>query len=248
MLRDSGSGFVLRTWPLREADLIVSLFTLEQGKLRGVARGATRPKSRWGGALGAMTELSIAWQHREGDELVALSDGSIIRSPYRHEQPLEVTWSLAFVAELVDATAQPGDPDETAYRLLRASTDAMLAGAEPVPVARYVQAWLLRLQGVLPDARTCVACGAGLEGEGGTWHWSLHGIACLRCGGDDGIALLEGDLLYLEQVRRVGPGSLVTADPAVLRRVSLLLRHVTRELMGGKELRSERFLSELDRI
>lgn len=247
MIRDSGTGFVLRTWPLREADLIVSVFTLEHGKIRGVARGATRPKSRWAGALGAMTEIRAAWQAREGEELVSLTDGSIVRSPYRHEQPLEVTWSLAFVAELVDATAPAHDADATAYRLLRAAVDAMLAGAPPVLVARYVQAWLLRLHGVLPDADACVACGTSLREDGGTWHWSLHGIACLRCGGADGIALLAEDLAFLDQVRRVGPSAIAPPSPQSLRRVSVLLSRVTRELMGGKELKSERFLAEIER-
>jgi DNA repair protein RecO (recombination protein O) len=248
MIRDSGTGFVLRTWPLREADLIVSLYTLEHGKVRGVARGASRPKSRWGGALGAMTEVRAAWQQREGDELLSLSDGSIVRSPYRLPPDLATTWSLAFIAELVDATAPSHDADETAYRLLRAAVDAMLAGGPPVAIARYVQAWLLRLQGVLPDARECVSCGASMKGEGGTWHWSLHGIACERCGGGDGIALLAEDLAFLEQVRRVAPASIVVPDARVMRRVSLLLSHVTRELMGGRELKSERFLEELDRL
>lgn len=248
MTSESGTGFVLRTWPLRESDLIVSAFTLEHGKIRGIARAALKPKSRWAGALDPMTEVAFEWRQKEGEELVSLSDGSIVRSPYRQERDLATTWSLAFIAELVDATALAGDPEPTAYRLVTASVDAMLSGAAPVLVARYVQAWLLRLHGVLPDARECVTCGASLAAEGGTWHWSLHGVACPRCHSGDGVALLAEDLAFLEHVRRVAPARLEPPDPLVLRRVSMLLRHVTRELMGSKELRSERFLDELDRL
>lgn len=248
MSRDAATGFVLRTWPLREADLIVSILTLEHGKVRGVARGAMRPKSRWAGALGPMTEVRVQWSQREGDELVSLTDGAIVKSPYRHQRDLATTWSLAFIAEMVDATAPAHDADETGYRLLRAAVDAMDAGAPPVPVARYVQAWLLRLHGVLPDARACVSCGAPLAAEGGTFHWSLHGIACLRCHRGEGVSLLPEDLVFLEQIRRAGPGAVGTPDPKVLRRVSLMLRHVTRELMGSRELKSERFLDEIDRL
>jgi DNA repair protein RecO (recombination protein O) len=245
MKRDRSAAFVLRTWPLRESDLIVSMYTRDRGKVRGVARGATRPKSGWSGALAPMTEIQAAWTEKEGEELLGLSDGSIVRSPYVVAVPLEVMWSLAFVAELVDATAPAHDEDVVLYRLLGVAVSAIVGGVHAVAVARYVQAWVLRLHGVMPDARACVQCGASL-GQGGTWHWSLHGIACLRCkAGGDGVSLFPEDLAWLEHVRRNAPETLETPDPAVLRRVSVLLRQVTRELMGGRELKSERFLEEL---
>jgi DNA repair protein RecO (recombination protein O) len=240
------TAFVLRTWPLRESDFVVSVYAKEYGRIRGVARGATKPKGRWAGALDAMTEVSLEWKAREGEELLSLTDGSIVRSPYRAELSLETTWALAFVAELVDLTAPAGDADETLYRLLRAAVDAALAKAPPVGIARYVQAWVLRLHGILPDEAACVACGEALR-EGGTWHWSMHGIACGRCHrGEEGVSVLPEDLAFLEATRRVSPSAIGVVDPAVLRRVGNLLRHVTREALG-RELRSERFLDELDR-
>ena len=119
MIRDAGTGFVLRTYPLRESDLIASVFTEEHGKIRGVARAARSAKSRWLGALDPMTEVTLEWKSREGDELLSLSDCSIVRSPYRTMPNLAVTWTLAFTAELVDVTAPANDADGTLYRLLR---------------------------------------------------------------------------------------------------------------------------------
>ncbi len=249
MRRERGTGFALRTWPLREADLIVSLYTLEHGKVRGVARGAVRPKSRWAGALNPMTEIAVQWNEREGEELVSLSDCAIVRSPYRREADLARSWSLAFIAEIMDATAPAHDADETAYRLLRAAMDAVEADVAAVTVARYVQAWILRLAGVLPDARACVACGAAILRDGGAWHWSLHGIACSRChGGHEGVTLQAADLALLDAWQRQAPTQLPAADPTSLRRLSVLLGQVTRELMGGRQLRSERFLDEALRL
>ena len=249
MNEDAGTGFVLRTWPLRESDLIVSAFTLEHGKIRGVARGATRPKSRWLGALDPMTEVALDWRSREGEELFNLTDCSIVRSPYHVAPSLGVMWTLAFVSELVEVTAPAHDADETAYRLLRSAVDALLAGASHQIVARYVSAWILRIHGVLPDSLACAGCGRSLAEEGGEWHWRLHGVGCAAClaGESGGVSLLPQDLAFLEEIRRKAPGAVAVPDPKVLRRTGVFLRHLLHE-MAGKTLNSERFLEELERM
>ena len=248
MKTGAGTGFVLRTWPLREADLIVSAYTLEHGRIRGVARAATRPRSRWAGALDAMVEVSFEWREKEGEELLSLTDGSIVRSPYRVARDLGTSWTLAAIAELVDVTAPPNDPDETAYRLLRAAVDALLGGTPPLLVARYVESWVLRLHGVLPDMIACVRCERPLT-EGGTWHWSLHGLACPSCLREEvgGVAVMPEDLALLDEMRRRGPASIATPHPRVLRRVTMLLRQLLRELIG-RPLKSEPFLDDLERL
>jgi recombinational DNA repair protein (RecF pathway) len=126
--------------------------------------------------------------------------------------------------------------------------DALLAGAPPRVVGRYAQAWVLRLHGVLPDAAACVSCGADLTRDGGTWHWSVHGIACGRClKPDAGPAVLAEDVAFLESVRRAAPGDVAAPSPHALRRVGVLLSHLLREFLG-RELKSEKFLEEIDRL
>ena len=240
------TGFVLRTWPLRESDLIVSILTQEHGKIRGVARAAKSPKGRWLGALDPLVELSVSWKSREGEELLTLTDCSIVRSPYRQSRDLPILWTLAFIAELVDTTAPAHDPDETTGRLLRSSVDALLAGAHHAVIARYVAAWVLQLHGVLPDPTRCADCGIALV-DGGTWHWRVHGVGCARCvsGEAGGPVLLAEDIAFLGEMRRCGPAAVATPDARVLRRVGTFLRHLVHEL-AGKPLKSERFLDELD--
>ena len=55
MIQRQGEAIVLRAWPFQEADLLVSLFTREQGRVKGVARHALRSRRRFGGALEPMT-------------------------------------------------------------------------------------------------------------------------------------------------------------------------------------------------
>ena len=56
-----GEGIVLRTWPFEEADLLVSLLTREQGRIKGVARHAMRSRRRFGGALEPMTYVRATY-------------------------------------------------------------------------------------------------------------------------------------------------------------------------------------------
>jgi DNA repair protein RecO (recombination protein O) len=65
-------AIVLRTYPLREADLLVTLFTRAEGKVRGVARSAKKSKRRFGGALEPMTYVRAFYDVRERQELARL--------------------------------------------------------------------------------------------------------------------------------------------------------------------------------
>jgi recombinational DNA repair protein (RecF pathway) len=122
--------------------------------------------------------------------------------------------------------------------------DALLERASPPIVARYVEAWTLRLHGVLPELDACVSCGRPLSSEGGAWHWSLHGVACPRCVGKEtgGVTLLPEDLAWLDVLRRRAPAEVPEPDARVMRRAGVFLKQALRDFMGGKELKSARFL------
>ena len=76
-----GEAIVLRTWPFHEADLLVSLFTREFGRVKGVARHAMRSRRRFGGALEPMTHVKATWAERPKQELVRLDAFEIVTSP-----------------------------------------------------------------------------------------------------------------------------------------------------------------------
>ena len=72
MALKESEAIVLRTYPLREADLLVTLFTRAEGKVRGVARSAKKSKRRFGGALEPLTYVRAFYDVRERQELVRL--------------------------------------------------------------------------------------------------------------------------------------------------------------------------------
>ena len=75
-------ALVLRTYPLKEADLVVSFLTRDQGKLRGVAKRARRPKSTFGSGLERLSHVRMAYFQRESHELVNLDSCELIRSQF----------------------------------------------------------------------------------------------------------------------------------------------------------------------
>src|SRR6201991_392988 len=78
-------AIVLRTYPLREADLLVTLFTRADGKIKGVARSAKKSKRRFGGALEPLTLVRAYYDEREGQELSRLDSCDILESPLSSE-------------------------------------------------------------------------------------------------------------------------------------------------------------------
>lgn len=146
----TADALILRTYKLGEADRIVVFLTRDRGKKRGVAQGARRPRSRFGGALEPLTEARVAYFESERRELVSLNYAEPVQSPLRAPNPEALGYSHYF-AELIDAWAADADPDERLFRLGTSVLDALAHGTAVEPLARYFECWLLRLQGVYPD-------------------------------------------------------------------------------------------------
>ena len=157
----TAEALVLRTYKLGEADRIVVFLTRDRGKKRGVAKGARRQRSRFAGALEPLTEVRVAYFESERRELVGLNYAETVRSPLalatsadRAAPVMSGHYLLVeYIAELLDEWAQDSDADDRLYRLGASMLDALTAGAPVEPLARYFEYWLLRLQGVYPEAR-----------------------------------------------------------------------------------------------
>jgi DNA repair protein RecO (recombination protein O) len=160
----TADALVLRTYTLGEADRIVVFLTRDRGKKRGVAKGARRQRSRFVGALEPLTEVKVAYFESERRELVGLNYADTVRSPLAQVGGRSVAGDalgyVGYFAELLDEWAQDADADERLYRLGASMLDALSAGAPVEPLARYFEYWLLRLQGVYPEARGSLSDGA----------------------------------------------------------------------------------------
>ena len=146
-------AFVLRTYPFREADLIVSCLTRDQGKLRGVAKRARRPKSAFGSGLERLSHIRLSYYQRENAELASLSGCELITSVFSLQSDYARSLALDFFAEVSEQLLPPHEANEKFFRLLIATLDYLRAGGATWTAVDYFTLWAVRLSGVLPELR-----------------------------------------------------------------------------------------------
>src|SRR5262249_46454605 len=95
-------ALVLRTYPFQEADLVVSFLARDQGKLRGVAKRARRPKSAFGAGLERLSHVRMSYFQRENRELVNLDSCELIRSQFGLVSDYQAGVALDYLAEVSD--------------------------------------------------------------------------------------------------------------------------------------------------
>jgi len=163
-------ALVLRTYPLKEADLVVSFLTRDQGKLRGVAKRARRPKSNFGSGLERLSHVRMTYFQRETRELVNLDSCELIHSQFGLVSDYWVSVALDYFAEVSDQLLPSAEPSEKFFRLLLAVLDSLQPGEEKQPgdgriwrAVTYFSLWAVRLSGWLPELHACLSCGSLLD-------------------------------------------------------------------------------------
>jgi len=243
----TSEAVVLRTWPVHEADLIVSLFTRDYGRLRGVAKAALKSRKRFGGALEPMT-LARAWfAERPRQELVRLDQLEIVRSPL--SAPVDHTRMavLSFFAEVIDEALPERDPQETVFRLLVSVLEQTHAvqseTVQPWMALTYFSLWMTRLMGLLPDIGHCIVCSEALHAAEVSFSSYADGLFCALHRNGSANAL-SADSWQLAQRMLKAPAAAFAAEPWTrkrgqdLRRFALqtLERHLERKLRTAEAL------------
>jgi DNA repair protein RecO (recombination protein O) len=177
-----GEAIVLRTWPFHEADLLVSLFTREAGKVKGVARHAMRSRRRFGGALEPGTYVRAHYTERPKQDLVRLDSFEILWSPLRGDvDPLRLA-GMQLVVEVLEEAMPEGAPEDAVFRLGVACLTGMEeAGSRDSSVwgaVTYFCVWMSRLMGWWPELGHCAACGLDLRGSDVWWSPVADGVTC----------------------------------------------------------------------
>src|SRR5258707_6228381 len=175
-LRES-EAIVLRSYPLREADLLVTLFTRVEGKVKGVARSAKKSKRRFGGALEPMTYVRAFYDVRERQELARLDSCEVLESPMASEVTYARAVALGHIAELLHELLPDRDANDAIFRLTL-SVLHVPTGSDVSMTVTYFDLWLTRLVGFLPELTECIVCGRGLNGSRAYFHALADGLMC----------------------------------------------------------------------
>lgn len=174
-------AIVLRTYRLGEADKIASLLTRSLGRLKAVAAGSQRPKSRYGGTLEPLSYLRLWLFERENRELLRLNSAELLESFFDMQKHYRVQVAAQYVAEASERILPEREVNELAFRLLLVVLRALKRSGEVTRPLLYFNYWLLRLAGFLPSLERCQSCGCQLEDEPGYYGPGSEGVACARC-------------------------------------------------------------------
>ncbi len=214
-LRDR--GLVLRTWRLGEADRIVVLLTPGYGKLRAVAKGIRKTRSRFGGRLEPTSHVDLQVYPGRGDLGIVTQAESIDRFENLRADADRFSEASALL-EAVDVVAPDGEPDRRRYEMLLGALRTL--DEEPAPLV--VPAFYLKLlahEGLAPSLDSCVRCGSG-----GPLVAIDHGEGGALCSGcRRGRAVSAGALAVMRAVLGGGlSDALLVVDPQVCAEVDAL--------------------------
>jgi DNA repair protein RecO (recombination protein O) len=185
-LHESDS-IILKTYPLAEADRIVVFFSRDYGKLRGVANGVRRMKSRFGASLEPMAHSRVTFFQKETQELVRIRSTELIDSPMKLVEDYDRAMLASHIADLVDRFLPDHDTQDAVFRLFCLTRQSLIQGVGLDLVRCYFEVWMLRLAGVLPDMFVCSGCNRWLDAtEERILLSGLMRVACRKCGHDEG--------------------------------------------------------------
>jgi len=242
VIAHQAEALVLRTWPVQEADQIVSLFTRDQGKLRGVAKSAARSRRRFGGALEPMTYVLASYVEKPRQELVRLDSCEILSSPLSEPVDYGRAAALAFFAEVLEETLPDHDPQDPVFRLALAVLEHTSAGHIWLPVT-YFGLWMIRLMGWMPDIAHCTLCGRAFAGEPAYFQPQSDGLVCAEHRHPASRAISPASLAVADRIFRAPIAALAAEEwprnrAADLRRFAMqaLERHLERKLHSAVAL------------
>jgi DNA repair protein RecO (recombination protein O) len=246
------AAVVIGGFPLGESDRVVTFFSRQHGKIRGVARAARRIKGRFVGALELGTLGALVFFDTGRSELVRVDHFDVIKPFARVRDDLARLGHTAWMVEIVGRLTADRDPNPAVYGLLVRALGSMDAG---VPAGRVAVAFGFRcIEALGHRLRTdaCAACGrrvalgpgrVAVDPEAG-------GVLCSACGAGsrEAVMLEAGSVLAMRRLRETAWDETMAARLGGAGRElrGLLERHVAG--LTGQPPRSARFVRAVEEL
>ena len=235
---------VLKHALLGEADRILTLCTQDRGKVRAVARGVRRTKSRLSGHLEPLVHVRVSVA--EGRDLDHLSEAETLHSFRALREDLARMSVAVHLCELVDRFTAEGSPAPEILELLLTAMTMLEAGEDsPILVCAF-EVKLLGYSGFGPEVQRCAHCRAELDPDDHVYSSAAGGILCPRCKVASEDALLSVSMNAIKVLRYLQRQSIRQApslkvSPELLGQVErLLTAYVTHVL--ERDLKSAEFM------
>ncbi len=167
---------VLRTYKLAEADRIVVLYSRGRGKIRAVAKGVRRTKSKFGSKLEPASMVQL--QLYEGRNLDIITQAERIVAFQNLRSNLDSYGRAALLLEVIDSAVAEGEENPALYKVLAGALQELERAGNPLVVPTFVAKFLV-LEGVQPLVDACVRCGS--ETDLVSIQISEGGVLCRNC-------------------------------------------------------------------
>jgi len=239
-------ALILKTYNLGDADRIVVMLSREEGLVRGVAKGAKRLKSRFGGSLEPFSVIDLVYFQKEERELVSIRQIELVKSYFAKASNPNFLQKFAYLAELLTEFAPPGEPNERLYRMAKVCLDAAAENSDDLEsIALYFELWILKLAGFLPDWQKCDDCKRMINTETDAGLQINFHLLCSHCQKSRGSHLISSEQrLIFTTAQKVSPSQFVefaNNGQTNVKVVSNILRRIIAHILG-KEILSEKVL------
>jgi|SRR5450432_1410822 DNA repair protein RecO (recombination protein O) len=171
-------AIILKTFPLGEADRLVSFLGRSSGRMRGVAAGARRVKNRYGSTLQIMSHVQLWYVEKETRELVRIQQCELLESLNKSQSDYGLSTGLAAVSEITEMVLPDHEVSESMFRLILLTVREIERRASWQLALSYFVFWTVRLAGWLPRFDVCATCGKSFGKE---QAYQADWLPCLVC-------------------------------------------------------------------
>ncbi len=176
-------GVILRHSDFGEADRLLTIFTREAGKLRAIAKGVRKARSRKAGHVEPFTRTSL--QLARGRDLFILTQAEAVDGFATLREDLVLLGYASYIIELLDRSTTDEVENRSLYNLLIRTLSRLNRGDDPNLVTRYYELRLLDYVGFRPQLLRCAQCDAGIKPEDQYFSAFHGGVICPKCGQRD---------------------------------------------------------------
>lgn len=195
-------GVALRHNDMGEADRLLTIYTRELGKLRAIAKGVRKMRSRKAGHLEPFTRVNL--QLARGRDLFIVTQAETVEAYLTMREDLEKVGYAAYIVELLDRLTYDNDENRSIYHLLTDTLARLDREPEVYLAVRFYEIRLLDQLGYRPELSACLNCGNEIQPQDQYFSAALGGVLCPNCGPNvpDAQPISLNALKYLRHFQR----------------------------------------------
>lgn len=234
MTSQRATALVVRFTDYSETSRIVTLYTRELGKVRGLAKGGRRLKSNFESALDLLTVCSIVLLRKPSRSLDLVIEARVTERFGALAKQLEALYAGYYVAELLSEFTQEDDPHPLLFDAAVETLRRLGTSSNTPEVILHFETQVLRELGFAPILHECAACHRTLPDEGLSFDPQLGGIVCPVCTARARYSreISPNAWQALREIERMGPG--LDREPALRSELRGLMNHTISHLLGRR--------------